>query len=249
MFVNYVGVRSEDGTEFDNNYGGDPFPVTLGTGGVIAGWDQGLVGRTPAAAAARHPQRLAYGDSRGATSSRPATRCRSSSTCVAVVPPTDPADAPTDIPTSDELVDRADVEDLTTARAPTLEPARPGCSTSSSPAATTAPCCRPPGRRSAAAGPRARGRRRRRRRRALTGMQVGGRRAITVPPNPDSGLTPETNLVIVADLIADVLSAAMVAHASTPTVTRRLRAHSLSEGTALGPTSSSGCTGSTSTLA
>ena len=36
----------------------------------------------------------------------------------------------------------------------------------------------------------------------LVGMQVGGRRAITVPPNPDSGLTPETNLVIVADLLA-----------------------------------------------
>ncbi len=27
VFVNYVGVRSEDGTQFDNNYGGDPFPV------------------------------------------------------------------------------------------------------------------------------------------------------------------------------------------------------------------------------
>ena len=36
----------------------------------------------------------------------------------------------------------------------------------------------------------------------LAGMQVGGRRAISIPPNPDSGLTPETNLLVVADLLA-----------------------------------------------
>ena len=44
LFVNYVGVRSEDGTEFDNNYGDAPYPVTLGAGGVIPGWQQGLEG-------------------------------------------------------------------------------------------------------------------------------------------------------------------------------------------------------------
>ncbi|CAB4882485.1 unannotated protein [freshwater metagenome] len=43
--VNYVGVRSADGTEFDNSYDeGRPFTLTLGAGGVITGWDQGLVG-------------------------------------------------------------------------------------------------------------------------------------------------------------------------------------------------------------
>jgi peptidylprolyl isomerase len=43
--VFYVGVRSEDGTEFDTNYGGGrPFPVTLGLGSVIAGWEEGLLG-------------------------------------------------------------------------------------------------------------------------------------------------------------------------------------------------------------
>src|SRR5215218_1200549 len=46
VFVQYVGVRSEDGAQFDTNYGGDPFPVTLGSGGVIPGWDEGLVGTT-----------------------------------------------------------------------------------------------------------------------------------------------------------------------------------------------------------
>ncbi len=63
--VRYVGVRSEDGTQFDENFtSGETFPVTLGKGGVIAGWDQGLVG---AQAGARRqldiPADLAYGDS------------------------------------------------------------------------------------------------------------------------------------------------------------------------------------------
>jgi hypothetical protein len=43
VFVFYVGVRSEDGTKFDGNFGGEPFNVTLGQGGVIKGWDEGLV--------------------------------------------------------------------------------------------------------------------------------------------------------------------------------------------------------------
>ncbi|MEO6653584.1 MAG: peptidylprolyl isomerase [Ilumatobacteraceae bacterium] len=65
VVVNYVGVRSEDGTEFDNSYDrGQPFPVTLGANSVIQGWEDGLVG---AQAGARLqldiPATLAYGDS------------------------------------------------------------------------------------------------------------------------------------------------------------------------------------------
>jgi FKBP-type peptidyl-prolyl cis-trans isomerase len=42
--VHYVGVLA-DGTEFDQSWSrGDPFPVTLGQGQVIAGWDEGLIG-------------------------------------------------------------------------------------------------------------------------------------------------------------------------------------------------------------
>lgn len=42
--VHYVGVLS-DGTEFDQSWQrGEPFPVTLGQGQVIPGWDEGLVG-------------------------------------------------------------------------------------------------------------------------------------------------------------------------------------------------------------
>ena len=65
VMVHYVGVRSEDGTEFDNSYErGTPFPVTLGQGGVIAGWDEGLVGAQAGSQIQLDiPNDLAYGDS------------------------------------------------------------------------------------------------------------------------------------------------------------------------------------------
>src|SRR3954454_3950382 len=45
VVLNYVGVRSADGTEFDDSYQrGEPFSIALGQGSVIPGWDQGLVG-------------------------------------------------------------------------------------------------------------------------------------------------------------------------------------------------------------
>ena len=37
---------------------------------------------------------------------------------------------------------------------------------------------------------------------SLVGMQVGGRRVITLPYDPESGLTPETDVVVIADLLA-----------------------------------------------
>jgi peptidylprolyl isomerase len=44
--VNYVGVLYKNGKEFDSSWKtGQPFaPFKLGTGAVIPGWDQGLVG-------------------------------------------------------------------------------------------------------------------------------------------------------------------------------------------------------------
>jgi peptidylprolyl isomerase len=43
--VQYVGVLYKNGKQFDASWDrGTPFPFTLGVGGVIPGWDQGLVG-------------------------------------------------------------------------------------------------------------------------------------------------------------------------------------------------------------
>jgi peptidylprolyl isomerase len=42
--VEYVGVGFESGEEFDASWGREPFPLTLGAGEVIAGWDQGIEG-------------------------------------------------------------------------------------------------------------------------------------------------------------------------------------------------------------
>lgn len=62
--VHYVGVLSADGTEFDNSYDrGSPFPVLLGGGGVIEGWDEGLVGvQAGERVQLDIPADLAYGD-------------------------------------------------------------------------------------------------------------------------------------------------------------------------------------------
>jgi peptidylprolyl isomerase len=45
LTVDYAGNSWSTGKEFDASWNsGQPFPVTLGEGGVIKGWDQGLVG-------------------------------------------------------------------------------------------------------------------------------------------------------------------------------------------------------------
>jgi peptidylprolyl isomerase len=46
VVVHYTGTL-ENGTQFDSSVGGDPFPVTLGQGRVIAGWEEGLQGMRP----------------------------------------------------------------------------------------------------------------------------------------------------------------------------------------------------------
>jgi len=44
--VNYTGVLYDDGTEFDSSWSsGSPASFPIGTGGVIPGWDKGLVGQ------------------------------------------------------------------------------------------------------------------------------------------------------------------------------------------------------------
>lgn len=65
VYIDYTGVRSEDGQEFDTSYTrGEPLQVTLGQGGVIPGWEQGLLGvQSGALVRLDIPAELAYGDS------------------------------------------------------------------------------------------------------------------------------------------------------------------------------------------
>lgn len=48
--MHYKGTL-EDGTEFDSSYSRGPLSFPIGTGRVIQGWDQGLLGKLTATAA------------------------------------------------------------------------------------------------------------------------------------------------------------------------------------------------------
>ena len=62
--VDYVGVLTADGTEFDASYNyGQPASFAIGVGQVIPGWDQGLVGLTEGTTVQLDiPSDLAYGE-------------------------------------------------------------------------------------------------------------------------------------------------------------------------------------------
>lgn len=63
--VNYVGVTWADGAEFDSSWkNNQTASFSIGTGNVIQGWDQGLVGQTVGSRVQLDiPSALAYGDS------------------------------------------------------------------------------------------------------------------------------------------------------------------------------------------
>jgi peptidylprolyl isomerase len=65
--VNYVGVIYKTGEEFDASWTRQqPFEFQLGQGGVIPGWDQGLVGvKVGSRVQLDIPSDLAYGDNPG----------------------------------------------------------------------------------------------------------------------------------------------------------------------------------------
>jgi peptidylprolyl isomerase len=64
LTVNYVGVSYKTGQEFDSSWKANKaFTFTLGQGGVIKGWDQGLVGvKVGSRVQLDIPSDLAYGD-------------------------------------------------------------------------------------------------------------------------------------------------------------------------------------------
>ncbi len=63
MFVHYVGLL-EDGTKFDSSHDhGRPFQFVIGSGRVIKGWDQGLMGMKEGGKRTLFvPADLAYGE-------------------------------------------------------------------------------------------------------------------------------------------------------------------------------------------
>nr|GID81241.1 hypothetical protein Ade03nite_01650 [Actinoplanes derwentensis] len=62
--VNYVGVTYQGGEEFDSSWKrSEPFSFQVGTGGVIKGWDQGLLGaKVGSRVQLDIPADLAYGE-------------------------------------------------------------------------------------------------------------------------------------------------------------------------------------------
>lgn len=211
VIVHYIGVRSSDGVEFDNSYDQfQPFPVVLGMGAVIKGWDDGLLGaQTGQRLQLDIPSDLAY----GAAGQGDIIGENEALTFVvdvrAVIGQTDIADQPTEpgVPESEGAVevttvdlidgDGALLEEGDTAvihfvlfRGDNLVPLQSSWETG-----PTQIQMNEQGFPGLVEG--------------MPGMKVGGRRAITIPPesgfgaegSTQNGLPPETDVVIVVDLL------------------------------------------------
>lgn len=211
VIVNYVGVRSEDGVEFDNSYDREPFPVTLGSGSVIQGWEDGLVGaQTGEQVQLDIPSDLAYGEEARGELIGENESLSFVIDVLAVLDAADPADAPTE--PGVELstgpgVETTEVEDLVVGDGPELEVGstafiRYTMFRGDNGAVLETQWADPvpveyvdgllPGLFV-----------------GLEGMQVGGTRAITIPPeeglgpegNPQGGLPADTDVIFVIDLL------------------------------------------------
>jgi len=103
LAVHYVGTLLDGGTQFDSSQDPDPtFSFVLGAGGVIAGWDQGLLGVQ--AGGTRQldiPAELAYADQGSGTIIKPGDSLRFVIEVVSVMPAAVPVPAPTPCPEAD----------------------------------------------------------------------------------------------------------------------------------------------------
>jgi peptidylprolyl isomerase len=213
VLVNYVGVRSVDGTEFDNNYDdGQPYPVVLGAGGVIPGWDQGLVGvKTGGRRQLDVPPDLAYGDEPQGDVIQAGDALSFVIDALAVVPASDPADAPTDsVPvssgatelTTEDIVVGEGAEvvegslvfvEIVAYRGDTAEEINTTWGQGGPVALQASEDQTIPGLAN-----------------GLLGMKAGGRRMIIMPPdvafgdggNEELGLPADTDLILVVDLVS-----------------------------------------------
>ena len=214
VVVNYVGVRSADGTEFDNSYDkGRSFPVTLGAGQVIEGWDKGLVGIKPGGRRQLDiPADLAYGDNPPSTDViQKGDALTFVVDAVAVIPKPDPADAPDiTVPPTPNQAEQT-FKDLIVGEGAEIKPgqtvavqllafsAADGKQIDSSWEAGT-PLTFVPGAGQLPPGLE----------KAVEGMRVGGRRQADIPfadafgagGNDQLGLPPSTDLIMVLDLVA-----------------------------------------------
>ena len=214
VVVNYVGVRSADGTEFDNSYDkGRSFPVTLGAGQVIEGWDKGLVGIKPGGRRQLDiPADLAYGDNPPSTDViQKGDALTFVVDAVAVIPKPDPADAPDiTVPPTPNQTEQT-FKDLIVGEGAEIKPgqtvavqllafsAADGKQIDSSWEAGT-PLTFVPGAGQLPPGLE----------KAVEGMRVGGRRQVDIPfadafgagGNDQLGLPPSTDLIMVLDLVA-----------------------------------------------
>jgi peptidylprolyl isomerase len=214
VVVDYVGVRSADGSEFDNSYDrGVPFSVPLGEGRVIAGWDDGLLGvQNGTRRQLDIPAELAYGDNPpGGSVIQPGDALTFVVDVRAVIASVDPDDAPTDldIPTSSGRTD-LDVVDVTVGDGPELAAEQTAIAhlllmrgddlevlESTWNFNDPAQIVMVPG---GAIDGLVEG---------MLGMQVGGVRVVTMPPSlafgpegiPEAGLPGDTDVIIVVELV------------------------------------------------
>ena len=212
VIVDYIGVRSLDGVEFDNSYDrGTPFAVgPLGNAQVIAGWNDGLIGvQAGAQLQLDIPSELAHGEAARSEVIRENEPLTFVIDVRSIIKQPDPADAPTESGVeASEGATELSFEDLIEGAGVVLEEGQTavlhlvlfradnGAQLDST--WTDEPIqipMDPTGFPALVQG--------------MPGMNVGGRRAITAPPslafgdegNPTIGLPADTDVVIVVDLL------------------------------------------------
>ncbi|MEX2628157.1 MAG: FKBP-type peptidyl-prolyl cis-trans isomerase [Ilumatobacteraceae bacterium] len=213
VVVDYIGVVTATGEEFDNSYDRDiPFSVRLGEGRVIEGWDEGLVGvRSGGRRQIDIPAELAYGDNPPGGSAISAGDALTFVVDVrAVIESVDPDDEP-DLDLEPSVGrDDLDIDDVEVGDGPALEPDQTAIVhlmllrgddlevlESTWQFDDPAQVVMSPG---GAIDGLVDG---------LIGMRVGGLRVITMPPSlafgpegiPSAGLSGESDVIIVARLV------------------------------------------------
>jgi len=212
VIVDYIGVRSLDGEEFDNSYDrGTPFAVgPLGTAGVIQGWNDGLIGvQAGSQVQLDIPSDLAYGERNQGDVIRENEPLTFVIDVRSVIKQPNPDDAPTEPGVeASEGATELSFEDLTEGDGAVLEEGQTAVfnlvlfradeGTLLDSTWEVEPIQIPMDANGFAALVQ-----------GMPGMQVGGRRAITAPPslafgeggNPQIGLPADTDVVIVVDLL------------------------------------------------